>query len=106
MERHRCSDHRDRDPAAEAPRVLDAVPGEEPEEQLREAAELRRRDAAADDDAARGLHAQAMAALLRGLRLGRLARPLLQELIVLAHLCLRRSASYVISSALPAAPGD
>src|SRR5438270_782847 len=78
-------DDEDPDPAADPQRRADAVPHEEPEEELAEDARLREADPARGDAAARGLQAHAPAALLGRLRFGRLARALVQEVVVFAH---------------------
>src|SRR6266404_2328172 len=78
----RGRDERDRDPAADHVRRPQAVPQEEPEEELAEEPRLRQADAARSNAAAGRLHAHPLRPLLRRFRLGRLARPLLEELFV------------------------
>jgi hypothetical protein len=78
-------ENRDRDPAPEPPEVVDAVPREEPEEELPEHADLCQRDSAGDDAARSRFHPKPGAALLGRLRLGRLVRSLLQEIVVACH---------------------
>src|SRR5437868_598263 len=76
------------DPAADAARGADAVPEEDPEEELAEPADradLRRNNAAARDRAAGCLEAELAALLLCRLRLGSLARALLEEVVVPRH---------------------
>src|SRR5262245_11722450 len=72
-------------PGADPPAVVDRPERDQPEEDLRQPAELDRGDAAAEDAAARRTPARALAPFLRGLRLGRLLRALLEQLVVLRH---------------------
>src|SRR5438105_2292054 len=78
-------DDEDPDPAADAQPGADAVPDEDPDQQLREDAGLREADSARSDAAAGGLQAELLASLLRRLRFGRLARALVEQIVVLRH---------------------
>src|SRR5947207_598229 len=73
------------DPAADEPRGADPVPEEQIDEELRKDAGLREPDSAGGDAAARRLQARPLAALLGRLRLGRVTRSLLEEVVVVRH---------------------
>src|SRR5437660_10053540 len=82
---HDGGDQQDPDPAADAERGTDAVPHEQPEEDLAEDAGLGEADAAGGDATADRLQTCATRTLLGRQRLGRLVRPLLQQIVVARH---------------------